>query len=342
MSLAALAASTGVVVGLVPSGAGAILQLRPIHRGGVDSAMSALEAERWRLVAAGGNAPRDGLYLVSSANRRLRFVTQAEGANSPAWSPDGSSIAFDQDTDTKDAIDVVSAAGGRPRVLATVPSGTINQLKWAPDGRSIAFGTAHGIDVIKVDGSHRRNVTRLSVHDFSWSPDSAKLVVTASGQIFSVDVARHTKRLLAKGTIGYPSWSPDGRSIVYFRRCIAINGGGDDVVCDLALMNTDGSGKRLLLGGQQAIPNPVLWSRDSRAVYISNSLKHAFVRLIVSTRRLYDIGQIAWNVALARDGQALGFLLTRRVVITTLAGRVLARDPLPAGAFFDDDSLFVG
>jgi Tol biopolymer transport system component len=299
----------------------------------------------WRLVDAGGNAPRDGLYLLTSSDHRPRFVTQARGANGPAWSPDGTRIVFAQESETQETVDVVPAAGGRPKVLVKLPEPTVTHPEWSPDGERIAFlGVDGTVNVVDADGTNRRTVVHVAVGDFGWSPDGAKIVFTTFRGIFAVDLIRHTKRFLASG--GVPSWSPDGRSIAYFRRCEALNGGGDDIACDLAIMNADGSGKRTLVGGRRVGPYvPVVWSRDSRAVYLNVAPKeiaaHVLSMVSVSTGRVEPIGPGAYNLVLAHDGRSLGFLDGGNVVITTLTGHVLARSALPANAVVDDSDLYL-
>ena len=71
----------------------------------------------------------------------------ASGARGPAWSPDGTRIAF-----VADGLFVVTAEGGVPRRLAPAGEGAAS-VTWSSDGRSIAWREARTIKVVAADGS---------------------------------------------------------------------------------------------------------------------------------------------------------------------------------------------
>jgi len=75
-----------------------------------------------------------GADLPGGTPRRL--TTQEVGEYSPAWSPDGSAIAFLTWDDREGHIARVNATGGTPTRLTRV-SAYYRQLAWSPDGRRI-------------------------------------------------------------------------------------------------------------------------------------------------------------------------------------------------------------
>ena len=118
--------------------------------------------------------------------------------NQPAWSPDGSKLAFRSNRDGDPEI-YVMAADGRGITRLTFHSGLDGEPAWSPDGTQIAFrrsdffgdfaGPGHPtpgsqpapseIWVMNADGSGAAPLTRhpeaRDAHP-SWSPDGSRLV----------------------------------------------------------------------------------------------------------------------------------------------------------------------
>jgi Tol biopolymer transport system component len=69
--------------------------------------------------------------------------TQIREGRQPAWSPDGSSVAYvttDQTTKaTGDAVWVIDADGSNPRRVAFSPGNSFRHPSWSPDGKSIIY-----------------------------------------------------------------------------------------------------------------------------------------------------------------------------------------------------------
>ena len=126
---------------------------------------------------------------------RLRLIDLASGTDedagrrlgstrwdsSPAWSPDGTRIAFGSNRSGPHAIWVSRADGSDAAAIADFAGAFIDNPAWSPDGRSIAFdGSPDGtsaVFVVPADGGTPRRVTR-GRHDSrrpSWSRDGAWL-----------------------------------------------------------------------------------------------------------------------------------------------------------------------
>jgi dipeptidyl aminopeptidase/acylaminoacyl peptidase len=93
-------------------------------------------------------ASRDHLYLFDVEGKKLEALTGEKNfdESEPAWSPDGSQIAFisnhaeDPDrTGTSNIFIVEARAGAAPRKLLIVYTPDRQKLVWSPDGRTLAF-----------------------------------------------------------------------------------------------------------------------------------------------------------------------------------------------------------
>lgn len=103
----------------------------------------------------------------------LRPLTQPEAVDfSPAWSPDGSRLAFRRTAPDGDAaIWVVDAAGTNAREIVRT-SVERDALSWSADGRRIAYASLSDrqLDLFAVDASTGRVVKLFESSAFEWSP----------------------------------------------------------------------------------------------------------------------------------------------------------------------------
>jgi Tol biopolymer transport system component len=105
-----------------------------------------------------------------------RNLTRRGAANnwSPAWSPDGSRIAFASGDLAAPAVWTMRSDGGDPRRVTDGPG---EYPDWSPDGRSIVYAAAPGggsydIFVVDANGGASRRLTDTAGTDFApaWSP----------------------------------------------------------------------------------------------------------------------------------------------------------------------------
>jgi TolB protein len=180
-----------------------------------------------------------GIYLLDVATSGVRALTADLAWNlDGAWSPGGSTIAFQSTREGRDDIFTMDATGGHVQRL-TDGRGFNEYPTWSPDGRWILFNsTRDGVDegggtgyyrdlyVMRPDGTDIHRLTRHSgTFNFgAWSPDGRALTFESdragTWDIYTMAVDGSALRQLTHhegtgGSAGFPRWSPDGTRIVF-------------------------------------------------------------------------------------------------------------------------------
>ena len=269
-----------MIRGLVPRGY--VLELRDVAAncdvaGGHSSAVEATSGDTvavafhvacaavTRLVYASWQDGGHHIYVINSNGASATRLTRTGTNTDPAWSPDGSSIAFTRDGD----IYVMDADGSNVRRLTTDAEQDY-QPAWSADGSRIAFvrerTRTSDLYVMNADGSNERPLTSLftSVNrEPAWSPDGRKIAFSSDREGLSIYVMNAdgtgVVRLTTGGRDESPAWSPDGTRIAFTRdECRRY-----PCLPAIHVMDADGSGVRWVATGRQAA-----WSADgSRIAY---------------------------------------------------------------------------
>lgn len=180
-------------------------------------------------------------YVTKRGNLHELQVADSDGANaqtvfssrepimSPAWSPDGTRLAYVAFEAKKPIVYVQELATAKRTVLANF-KGSNSAPAWSPDGRQLAVVlTKDGgsqIYAINADGSGLKRLTHSSAIDTepSWSPDGRYLLFTSdrggSPQIYRMPAyGGEPVRLTFQGSYNVsPRYSPDGKSFVFVQR----------------------------------------------------------------------------------------------------------------------------
>lgn len=184
------------------------------------------------------------IVLVDSQGHRLATLSRGGGARvadwAPAWSPDGTWLAFTRSTDGRRSFHVyVMRADGSG--VRRITHGRFDESPaWSPDGRWIAYTSMSGIRIVRPNGTGSRAVrgTGISTPKYStpyatlpsWTPRgrlsysfhpelqtewpaSCRRASAHCGWVFSSDSTGRHRAPVLRGRDAH--WSPDGGMIVF-------------------------------------------------------------------------------------------------------------------------------
>lgn len=269
-----------------------------------------------------------------------------------AYSPDGSQIAYVDNTTGQFNLWTIEAGGGIPRQLTTFEDHSIRQIRWSPDSSYIAFTADEDSDeftqvyVIDSTGGWPRKITDSAQTQYSiadWTADSKKLVLTGNDdnpacmdpQIH--DLETDTTERLMTGDLNYAGEiSPDGKYLTICR----ITGNTNQ---DILVLELDSGEAALVTPHEGEVINvPQMWSKDSSGFYLLTNRDREFTGVAY-----YDLasGTQEWvftpdadveDIALSEDGSILVFIInqggtSRLYGIDLDASAHLALPDLPTG-----------
>jgi len=265
---------------------------------------------------------RDGDYAIfgmdTDGSQQGRLTDErgdpstAEGVEfqtDPAWSPDGTQIAFASAREGSFDIYVMDADGtGTTRLTST--DANDKGPTWSPDGSRIAFSrSADGghVWVMSADGTGARRLTDELAEEGepAWSPDGRWIAYThrASGSDFrEIWVARpdgsgrrNVTKLQAKSYA--PAWAPDSKRL-------AFSADRDGVRYDIYTVGLDGKALRRPVRSREDAFEPA-WSPDGLVIAFSRDGAIVVTTLDGVERQLTDPedndSSPAWNPAPTTD-----------------------------------------
>jgi Tol biopolymer transport system component len=213
----------------------------------------------------------DVYSMQPDGSSRLRLTTNPQEDSTPAWSPDGTRIAYDAATGGTASRDIfIMNANGTHRVNLTHDDVGDSYAAWSPSGRQLVFQKDFDLYRIDVDGSNLVALTSGRATDgrADWSPDGTSIAFDSdlahNYEIFTIspdgsDLVNLTNR--PRHFDADPSWSPDGSKIAFWSSTRSSDGGNTDIFT----MNADGTGVERLTGGNSLDESPA-WSPDGTKI----------------------------------------------------------------------------
>jgi dipeptidyl aminopeptidase/acylaminoacyl peptidase len=208
------------------------------------------------------NAYETEIWLADARSGATRQLTNAKkSSQSPAWSPDGSKLAFTSDRTDKQQIYLINPQAGEAEALTTLEDG-VSRFAWSPDGNLIAYtATEPKSDTIK-DREKKYGEFQVIDHDHRMT------------QLFVLDLATKRTRPLTSGafTVGSFAWSPDGTRIAFDHRINSdpANGGS----ADISIVTVADNSIRKLVTQDGPDSNPV-WSPDGSRIAFNTAMANS-------------------------------------------------------------------
>jgi TolB protein len=221
-----------------------------------DATEPALSPDRSRIAYTNGGT-KPGIWTMNLDGSDRHLVAHVAGANAqgPAWSPDGTKIAFvavpsanGEGAMNPSDIWIVDADGSHLTKLTGSASG--DRPAWSPDGKKVAYSSAvgSGIYVVVIAGGGVAPVTGGGDLSPAWAPDDRRLAFQRQDDSDPAAVVSHIFVVFSDGTNleqltqgttddEYASWAPDGRGLVYAQFVATSNGGA---IADLVILGGNG------------------------------------------------------------------------------------------------------
>jgi Tol biopolymer transport system component len=174
-------------------------------------------------------APKGGffdIYTATTDGSNVARLTHVRDARLPAWSPDGTKIAYTRQDGDGSQIYVMNTDGSDPVALT---SGSAFKVRpaWSPDGSRIVFESIADrnadVYVMNADGSEETRLTDDIAGDYNpvWSPDGERIAFASDRSpsgIYLMQADGSDARLVeTDGDIANLSlaWSPNGRFLAF-------------------------------------------------------------------------------------------------------------------------------
>ncbi|MFE7119661.1 TolB family protein, partial [Streptomyces sp. NPDC057654] len=229
------------------------------------------------LRAADRDADRDTttLWRVGAEGGEPRRLTGGPADTAPAWSPDGTRIAFLRSQDGGPAqVWLLPAAGGEAERVTELPLGAGAPV-WSPDGGALAFTAPADLDASDGEGDADRALRAkrpIVARRLNFKADGAGPLRTIRAHLHTVRLADREIRQITYGDwhAAAPAWSPDSTRLAF----TAARGADADLSMSSAAYVVEVAPHRaepVLAGSDTGQAGTVTWTADGEALLVVGS-----------------------------------------------------------------------
>jgi Tol biopolymer transport system component/DNA-binding winged helix-turn-helix (wHTH) protein len=213
--------------------------------------------------------------------RVVPVTSLPDRAECPAFSPDGTHVAFARHTDSPGLSGIYIQQIGSEDLLQ-VTRATMDWCPvWSPDGSSLAFSRygdqEHSVYLAStLGGGERKLYSGMPAGPpLDWSPDGKSIAFSVARPAYNsfnislLTVETLETHELSEPPAGYQDWgpafSPDGKQLAFVRANGTLNKG------EVFLMPAAGGSARRLTVDNAHITSPPSWTRDGKSILFSST-----------------------------------------------------------------------
>lgn len=120
------------------------------------------------------------LWLLKLPDGQPQQLTESEHVKSPAWSPDGTQLAYIRETDFNEIV-LLNVISQTRRTVSALQDPRLAEVSWSPDGRYLVGDVgccATGRELVLLDSSGTQVHCRIPYSvKYTWSPDGKYLAL---------------------------------------------------------------------------------------------------------------------------------------------------------------------